>query len=918
MSDLNLDGQELLLGSSLPVCVIDQQGVIHLANAGFCRMAGISNAETRADPGHLGKYIHIEMNTLWQKLDFSFCGHSCTVYSTGSVVQMSGYRIEDDRLLVLMFCNMQSVNLRQQKRIEIEREFYNALWSSALPIMIYNTEQIFYLNEAAEKLLGYPAVFEATSIPEDFFRHKTHKKLVQNAQKRLSGEKVAPTYESEIITREGEKRYIKISVQVTTYRGIKALLATFADLTKNHHFEQELQKAQQELESKIEQRTRQLQIWNENLQTEIQKRRRSDQALRESEEKYRKLVEMANEVITIINKEGVITFINRYGAERLGFEVNEVIGKSLYDIFSPYYAEKHLDAIKRVIESHRLEQYENVSELKGEKYWFNTTLQPIERRGCIEALLIIYDITELKRQQEELTTYRQHLEELVKARTEALSNINAKLQNEILEKERIQTELTDSKEQYRLLVEHQLEIIVQVDSAGRFCYVSPSCCRLLGKEEDALLGSEFRNYIYEGDVEKAMQIWSALQHPPFECYLEQRIKTTKGLRWFAWSIKALLDNRNALSSVMAVGRDITEKKEAERDLEQSEKRFRDVIDRSIDGYLFLDKNGRVQYQNRALQEIFGYSLEEIKERVFRDFIWPDALEHADKLFSTIMGGKPLYWHELRVKHKNGSMRWAGFNMRRVILNGIVVGVEGFIKDITEAVNTRKRLKKLSARLVDIQEEERARISREIHDSLGQSLTALQFEITATKAALNNDAERARNMLDRACNMVKESIGIAQNLCYTLRPPLLDDFGLISALNDYIEEFQTRWQVPVRFKYNRLNGELDNAAEIALFRVTQEALNNVLKYASAEKIYIKLWKQKRFVCYLIRDYGNGFDTTMLYSAKNEKFGVLGMKERIELQGGEFAITSRPGLGTRVFIKIPFKCYDLQNLDKPTSA
>ncbi len=894
---------ELIIKSPMPVCIIDKNGKIHLANQAFYQLVGIQAAKEDKALKRINRYIEIDPAALFDKMNDSFCGYSSKILASSDILQISGFRIHQGEFLVLNFCVPSKSHCEREKEMQIERDFYRILRSSSLPLMIYNIETVFYLNDAAEDLLGYSRIYEPSPIPKDFLRSRINKKLYENAQARLCGENLPNTYDAQLITKTGSKKYIRISVQLITYQGCKALLATFTDLTDRIKLQKQLDKARKNLKVKVEKRTEQLQIWNENLEEEIHKRRQADRALEESEEKYRKLVEMANEIITTINRDGLITFINQYGADRLGLQVTEAMGRSLFDIFSPYYAEKHLGAIQHVIDNGQKVQYENVSELNGKEYWFNTTLQPIEKGNSTEALLIIYDITKMKNQQTELENYRRHLEDVVKARTEELSDINLKLQNEINEKNTIQAELIESREKYRFLVENQLEVVARIDINGKFNYVSPSCCKLLGKDERELLGTKFWHFVHEDDLKQGIEVWQQLRRPPYAQYLEQRIKTAAGIRWYAWSLKAVLDNKDCFIASVSVGRDITEKKHAEKELEKSEKRFRDVIDRSIDGYVFIDQYGHVQYQNSAMERLFGYRSQDVLNQAFRDFIWPDDIAVANRLFSSVMGGKAIRWYELRVKHTNGSMRWAGLNMRRVIRDGIVIGMEGFVKDITEQVNSRKRLKLLSARLVDIQEEERVRISREIHDSLGQSLTALQFEITATKSALETDVKRAKKMLDHSGVMLKESIALAQNLCYTLRPTLLDDFGLVPALRDYFQDFQQRWGIEVRFKHRPLNGDLDESIETALFRVTQEALNNILKHAFSDKIYIKLWTTHQTVYYLIRDFGKGFDTKVLNTAKNEKFGILGMKERIELQGGEFRIISRPGRGTSVFINIP---------------
>ncbi|MBD3385901.1 PAS domain S-box protein, partial [candidate division KSB1 bacterium] len=511
MLNTPLDGMELIFKSPIPVCIVDKDGKIHLANEGFNQLAGTQGGKKDKALKNINSYIEIDLKGLFSETAESFCGYSSKILASSDVLQISGGRIQQGELFVLYFCIPFRSHCDREKEMQVGRDFFRILRSFSLPLMIYSTNTIFCLNDAAEDLLGYSRIYEPSPIPKDFLRSRINKKLYENAQARLNGENLPNTYDTEMITKTGSKKYIRISVQLVTYRGSQALLATFLDLTDKIKLQKQLVKARKNLKVKIEKRTQQLQLWNEKLEKEIHKRRRADSALKESEEKYRKLVEMANEIITTIDRDGKITFINQYGADRLGLKVTETVGRSLFDIFSPYYAGKHVHVIQSVIDEGQNVQYENVSELQGKEYWFNTTIQPIEKGNSNEALLIIYDITEMKNQQTELENYRRHLEELVKARTEELSRINLKLQNEINEKNRIQAELIERREKYRFLVEHQLEVVARIDMNGRFNYTSPSCSKLLGKSEKELLGAEFWRFVHEDDLKQGIEVWQQLR-----------------------------------------------------------------------------------------------------------------------------------------------------------------------------------------------------------------------------------------------------------------------------------------------------------------------------------------------------------------------------------------------------------------------
>ena len=482
---------------------------------------------------------------------------------------------------------------------------------------------------------------------------------------------------------------------------------------------------------------------------------------------------------------------------------------------------------------------------------------------------------------------------------------------------------------------------------------------------------------------------------------------------------------NGRWAVISIIRDISERQQSERLLYEKIGRFRDIVERSLDGYYFLDTDGSLEYLNKAAEKMIGIEKEHLRDFLIKKISEKD-IEKSKKYFSQVMGGRPITWQEIELVNSNNNRFWIGFNARRVIENGIVIGVEGFVKDVTkqklaerasrknearyralfnsipfevfglsidglfseandtfiehwgkvlgknpkevladatfsqiissmvnestihhvtairdwskdakeqqrfyksllspiatedkqligfvglnidvtDLTNAIQENKKFSARLVDIQEDERAKISREIHDSLGQYLTALEFEIKAALSALSNNTDFAKKILQDTRNTIEKAILEAQDLCHLLRPPLLDDYGLIVALKDYFDEYTKMSQIKIEFEYNEKSDRLTKNAETTLFRVSQEALTNILKHAQATLIRIYLKNQIDGVELVINDNGSGFDPDVFNNSQRDQFGLIGMRERVEFLQGSFIIKSEPKKGSEIRAFIPY--------------
>jgi signal transduction histidine kinase len=225
--------------------------------------------------------------------------------------------------------------------------------------------------------------------------------------------------------------------------------------------------------------------------------------------------------------------------------------------------------------------------------------------------------------------------------------------------------------------------------------------------------------------------------------------------------------------------------------------------------------------------------------------------------------------------------------------------------MTEDLRTStEQLQALSQRHVDVQESERRRFSRELHDQVGQNLTALSINLDILKTQLPQGNETLHSRLDDAGTLLEATAAKIENVMAELRPPMLDDYGLLPALQWYANDFVRRTGIEVEVLGDESAGRLEPSSEIALFRIVQEALNNVAKHAHASKAMIALERTGGQFVMDISDDGIGYGAAPGAAARRRSgLGMVTMRERTQALGGRFQIAPAPGGGTRVTIRIP---------------
>ncbi|MCH7639635.1 MAG: PAS domain-containing protein, partial [Bacteroidetes bacterium] len=246
-------------------------------------------------------------------------------------------------------------------------------------------------------------------------------------------------------------------------------------------------------------------------------------------------------------------------------------------------------------------------------------------------------------------------------------------------------------------------------------------------------------------------------------------------------------------------------------------------------------------------------------------------------------------------------------------HGNLKKIVGFVQDVTErkeaekaVQKTSKQLRALATHLQSVREEERTTIAREMHDELGQDLTAFKMDLTFLEKQIQSgkkkDSDHLRSINDLKI-FIDETVHKVRSLIRYLRPEVLDDLGLIEALQWQAQEFKSRSGIDIKFKSNIKKIKVDKNTSTALFRIFQEALTNITRHARATQVDVNIEKKERIFSLKVTDNGVGISSDI--GDKSKSFGLLGMKERALMLGGEVEVNGADGKGTTVKARIPIK-------------
>lgn len=602
-------------------------------------------------------------------------------------------------------------------------------------------------------------------------------------------------------------------------------------------------------------------------------RKNAEERLSNNEKRFRALIENSTDGLAVIGADGMLRDLSPSATKILGYPESELLGKVHLGKIHPEDLELVLQTFSRLISEpsdtitieyrHRLPD--------GGYKWLECSFRNLLNEPYLKGVVMNYhDITE--RKQVELQV-RKNEEKYRKAQQIGkMGHWELDIQNKTL---------SWSDEIYRIFDVDRQQVGNNYEAF--FNSVHPDDKEAFDKAlEEALNGYKPLDFIHRIIIKNDIILYA---HE-----MAELVRGPKGEPLY----------------LTGTVQDVTDLIRAQDEIIK-EKDLSDSIVNSLPGIFYLyDLDGRFLRWNDNFEKVSGYSGEEISRMHPLDFFDEDEKALlSEKINNVFLVGEdnvqanfltkdrekiPYYFTGIAIDYEGGKC-----------LMGVGLDFSERVKAQEIIKQSSEQLRRLTAHLQNIREEERKRIGREIHDELGQQLTAIKMDIAWISRKLLNEAEPVKAKLGNTMKLLDSGNQSIRRILNELRPVILDDYGLLEALQWQGRQFTANTGIPLEFVTTETQFKLSEAVATCIFRIYQEALTNITKYAKAKHINSSLLLTSGYVILNIEDDGRGFD---IDTAKNKQsFGILGMKERVLSLKGDFELSSDPGNGTRISVRIP---------------
>ena len=365
------------------------------------------------------------------------------------------------------------------------------------------------------------------------------------------------------------------------------------------------------------------------------------------------------------------------------------------------------------------------------------------------------------------------------------------------------------------------------------------------------------------------------------------------------------------------------RRQAEEALRESEEKYRGLYENAPNPYFSVSSvDGSIIRCNIKAAQLLGYEKEEITRlKVFDLYVDSShGLSKAKEIFRPFGAGESIKDVQLQMRHKNGDPIWISLSVEPVSdANGAVIESRSVVIDISERKRAEKALrlsneelleeygqrKMLSKRLIELLEKDRQQIAMELHDHIGQILTSLKMNLEIIHGKLDPGHTELVAQITAAKERTIQAIKDIKDVSHGLRPAMLDALGLVSSLRELFNEIQQQTDMEFHFFSKNIPKRFDPEKELAIYRIAQEALSNIIRHSQAKNVFLNIVKKDKKLSLSIEDSGVGFDQNkvMKPSKKKGPLGLLIMRERAVQLGGEFTVESQHGKGTHLLVEIP---------------
>ncbi len=606
-------------------------------------------------------------------------------------------------------------------------------------------------------------------------------------------------------------------------------------------------------------------------------RRKIDQEIFESEQHYRLLFNSNPNPMWVFDLETLqFLAVNEAAIQHYGYSREEFLQMTVKEVrlaedvqaalrFGTEMLEKHKHALGPIPEGTWRHKKKD-----GTLIWVEACASRFTIEGKPAVLVLIIDITERKQAEETVRQSQKNYQNLVDSIEGIVYETNTSFENPQI-----------------YFVSHQVEKILGY-STDRWRNEPSLWFERIHPEDRARVMAQSLNALKTGTAYD----------------IEYRMRNSRDrIVWVRDLFHVVIEHGIPLK-VQGIMIDITHQKETEQALQLSEKRYRVLFESNLAGVFQSTLTGKIIDCNQAFAHILGYaSREEIMSRDAFELYF--SREQREAFVQVLLSQGYVADYEICVKRKDGSPVWLIENVSLIenprentLIQGTIVNITSRKEAEAQLSHYTHQLQALSRRLVEVQEVERRHLARELHDEIGQLLSAL-------KMSLQINAENASSLkLDKSYALLNDLLDRVRQLSLDLRPAILDDLGLLPALLWHFDRYQDQG-VHILFKHSGIEGRrFTSTIETAAYRIIQEALTNVARHAHIREVVVRAWATETMLGVQIEDHGSGFELEAAL-AGGKTGGLTGMRERATLLGGQLIIESRPGAGTYITAEFPLQ-------------
>ncbi|MDE2117619.1 MAG: PAS domain S-box protein [Betaproteobacteria bacterium] len=443
---------------------------------------------------------------------------------------------------------------------------------------------------------------------------------------------------------------------------------------------------------------------------------------------------------------------------------------------------------------------------------------------------------------------------------------------------------------------------------GRFILVNSSACERLAYSQEELLQMGPADIDTPEYAAKVPERIKALQEHGKLVFESAHVRKDGVV--IPIELNSRIIDYDGRPAIMAVARDITERKRAEELLRKSSEEVEDLYNHAPCGYHSLDKDGIIRRINDTELAWLGYTRDEVVGKMkWPDLVTPASLQTFRETFPQLMREGFVHDLEVEIIRKDGTVFIGLINATAIYdPRGNYVMSRSTVADITERKRVERQLRELTAHIQTVREEEKASIAREIHDDLGGMLTTLKMRTywLKTELSVNKETIPLLDHVGEMSQLIDNAADAMRNIITGLRPSILDDLGLVAALEWQAAQFHKHTGIKCRVNCVCENSEdcgkeLDKPRSIALFRISQEALTNVARHSGASRVEIEFHRNEEEIVMSIIDNGRG--TTETRADAPIPYGIAGMRERADQLGGKINFGPMPGGGFNLTVILP---------------